>query len=506
MNSAPHYRPSPGVPSHRSPTQTQPRRGPGPMVTNTATTPHQPLTPAQIHHQQQIAQQERELAKRRARKPTDKTIPDSLEKLVPNVKLYRELRDVERRYDATIMRKRLDIQDAVNRNVKNYKTLRIWISNTAKDQPWQNSDRPLDENAFDFETGQIPTFRLRIEGRLLDDEDGDDEESEAERNSKAGASLKSESAPGAAPQKPVRKFSSFFKSIVVELDRSNNLYPEGNIIEWRRPLPIPPQQPGGVPQQAQIPEFDGFEFERKGDVDVPCTIKLERNEMPDRYRLSPQLSELLDTKEDTRAGIVMGLWEYVRKNKLQDPDERRTINCDAALKAIFNQDRLYFPQIPDLTVAHLLPLEPIVLHYKIRVDKASHSAPYAYDIAVPIDDPIRAKMSAILPSHQYLTQTREILAIDDQIATIVQAINHSKAKRDFWMNMALDPKGFVDRWVASQKRDLEVILGENGGIEMEETRRKDFYERALGEGVLALLTKHQQMQAVAAMQGQMPMQ
>lgn len=142
-----------------------------------------------------------------------------------------------------------------------------------------------------------------------------------------------------------------------------------------------------------------------------------------------------------------------------------------------------------------------MLQYKIRVDKASHTAPYAYDIAVPIDDPIRAEMTAILASPHYAQQTREILAIDDQIAVIVQAINHSKAKRDFWMNMALDPKGFVDRWVASQKRDLEVILGDTVGVEIEETRRKAFYERAMGEGVLALLQKHQQQ---LAMQGQAP--
>ena len=141
------------------------------------------------------------------------------------------------------------------------------------------------------------------------------------------------------------------------------------------------------------------------------------------------------------------------------------------------------------------PLEPIVLQYKIRVDKVSHIAPYAYDIAVPVDDPIRAEMSAILSSPHYIHQTQEILQIDDQIALIVQAINHSKAKRDFWMNMALDPKGFVDRWVASQKRDLEVILGDTVGVEVEETRRKEFYERAMGEGVFALLQKqhHQQI-------------
>ena len=166
------------------------------------------------------------------------------------------------------------------------------------------------------------------------------------------------------------------------------------------------------------------------------------------------------------------------------------LKCDQ----IFNQERLYFPQIPDFTVPHLKPLEPIVLQYKIRVDKASHTAPYAYDIAVPVDDPIRAEMSAILSAPHYIDQTREILAIDEQIALIVQAINRSKAKRDFWMNMALDPKGFVDRWVASQKRDLEVILGDTIGVEVEETRRKEFYVRALGEGVFALLQKQQYQQ------------
>ena len=111
-------------------------------------------------------------------------------------------------------------------------------------------------------------------------------------------------------------------------------------------------------------------------------------------------------------------------------------------------------------------------------------------------------MAAILASPHYTQQTHEILAIDDQIAVIVQAINHSKAKRDFWMNLALDPKGFVDRWVASQKRDLEVILGDTVGVETEETRRHVFYERALGEGILALLQKQQQQ---VAMQGQVPL-
>lgn len=208
---------------------------------------------------------------------------------------------------------------------QNYKTLRIFISNTAKDQPWQNSDLPLDENPFDFDTGQIPTFRVRIEGRLL--EDTEDDAAELDPDSDLGLDNLDISA---LPKPPRKKFSHFFKSISVELDRNKDIHPEGNAIEWRKPAP---NAPPGVAAQGPS-EFDGFEFERKGDENVNCVIKLVRDEVPDRFRLSPQLADLLDTKEDTRAGIVMGIWEYVRINGLQDPEERRTINCDVALRNV----------------------------------------------------------------------------------------------------------------------------------------------------------------------------
>jgi len=203
--------------------------------------------------------------------------------------------------------------------------MRIFVSNTAKDQPWQVSDRPLDENAFDFDTGQIPTFRVKIEGKLLDDEEGD----AAERDPDSDLGL----APKDVPIPEKRKFSHFFKSIVVELDRSRDLHPDGNTIEWRK------QAPNTQPATSALglggpAEFDGFEFERKGDDNIMCTIKLVRDEVPDRFRLSGPLADLLDTQEDTRAGIVMKIWEYVRAHGLQDPDERRTINCNPAMRAV----------------------------------------------------------------------------------------------------------------------------------------------------------------------------
>ena len=79
-----------------------------------------PLTQAQIAQQQQAAAIQVEMAKRRSRKPTDKNLPDNLDDCTVGdmAVRYRELRDFERRLDATMTRKRLDIVDSVNRSVK----------------------------------------------------------------------------------------------------------------------------------------------------------------------------------------------------------------------------------------------------------------------------------------------------------------------------------------------------------------------------------------------------
>jgi hypothetical protein len=96
-----------------------------------------------IHAQQRNAALEHQLAQRRSRKPNDRNMPEGVEDLVigEGVQQYKDLRDVERKLDYTMMRKRLDIQDSIHRNVKRHKTMRIWISNTADNQPWQAERR-----------------------------------------------------------------------------------------------------------------------------------------------------------------------------------------------------------------------------------------------------------------------------------------------------------------------------------------------------------------------------
>lgn len=78
-------------------------------------------TQAQIAQQQQAQMQANELAKRRSRKPTDKSIPDGVEEHIVNpdaVQRYKELRDLERLLDSTITRKRLDVLESAQRPSK----------------------------------------------------------------------------------------------------------------------------------------------------------------------------------------------------------------------------------------------------------------------------------------------------------------------------------------------------------------------------------------------------
>ena len=48
------------------------------------------------------------------------------------------------------------------------------------------------------------------------------------------------------------------------------------------------------------------------------------------------LSLIVGSKPLARGPLTKKLWEYIKKNKLQDAKKRTMINADAALKVIFN--------------------------------------------------------------------------------------------------------------------------------------------------------------------------
>lgn len=296
---------------------------------------------AQIDAVKQAANMAQDAAKRRAHKPTDKNMPEGVDELVlgDGVQQYKRLREVERKLDAVMMRKRLDIQDSVQHGAKRYKMLQIWISNTVENQPWQA--RTLETDMFDFNTGVEATYKVKIEGRLLDEDDledateyGSDEDDDNSHPKDHEGFMDQDNE---APQQPVKpatmhtrtRLSHFFKAITVDFDRGKNLQPDAvTQIEWKKPSIQP-----NVPLRPEA-DFDCLEFERKGDENINCTLNFYRDEIPERYRLSKELGDLLDTEEEDRAAIIFGIWEYVKAMNLQQDEEKRLIQCDDRLRAV----------------------------------------------------------------------------------------------------------------------------------------------------------------------------
>ncbi|KAK6292806.1 hypothetical protein J4Q44_G00363070 [Coregonus suidteri] len=93
------------------------------------------------------------------RKMADKILPQRIRELVPESQAYMDLLAFERKLDQTIMRKRVDIQEALKRPMKQKRKLRLYISNTFN---------PAKPDADDSD-GSIASWELRVEGKLLDD-------------------------------------------------------------------------------------------------------------------------------------------------------------------------------------------------------------------------------------------------------------------------------------------------------------------------------------------------
>ena len=51
--------------------------------------------------------------------------------------------------------------------------------------------------------------------------------------------------------------------------------------------------------------------------------------------LSPDLQAVIGAGPMSRGEVVKKLWEYIKKNDLQDPTNKRNINADDNLKKVF---------------------------------------------------------------------------------------------------------------------------------------------------------------------------
>lgn len=68
---------------------------------------------------------------------------------------------------------------------------------------------------------------------------------------------------------------------------------------------------------------------------------------------SKQLAAVVGKDPGSRPQVVKLLWEYIKKNDLQDPKDKREIVADDILKEVFGKDRATMFEMNSLISKHL---------------------------------------------------------------------------------------------------------------------------------------------------------
>merc|ERR1712086_538449 len=70
-------------------------------------------------------------------------------------------------------------------------------------------------------------------------------------------------------------------------------------------------------------------------------------------KLSADLAEVVGKKEASRAECIKQLWAYIKKNNLQDPENKQFFNPDKKMAKVFGTDRIRAFGMAKFLSAHL---------------------------------------------------------------------------------------------------------------------------------------------------------
>jgi SWI/SNF-related matrix-associated actin-dependent regulator of chromatin subfamily D len=370
-------------------------------------------------------------ARRKKQKLPEKQMQERVAAILPESALYTQLLEFESRVDAALSRKKVDIQEALKNPPCIQKTLRIYVFNT-----FANQIRTLPKKP----NAEPPTWTLKIVGRILEDGVDPDQPGVVQKSS---------------PMYP--KFSAFFKRVIISLDQ--RLYPDNGVIVWENSRSPGPQE--------------GFEVKRKGDKEFLVNIRLEMNYAPEKFKLSPALTEVLGIEVDTRPRIIAAIWHYVKARKLQNPHDPSFFHCDQALQKVFGEEKVKFTTVSQRISHHLFPPAPIVLEHQIKLSGNSPAGSACYDVTVDVPFPIQRELSALLAN---VEKNKEIETCDEAICGIIRKIHEHRRRRAFFLGFSQSPVEFINALIESQSRDLKAAAGEPSR-NVEKERRSEFFNQ-----------------------------
>jgi len=174
------------------------------------------------------------------------------------------------------------------------------------------------------------------------------------------------------PEMQSTKLLSVFERVKVEFTKKDGQAPYLPV-QWTKS------------KTAQDAAFEGISIVRKYPPadQVTANISFYLDHSPHRFRLSDSLQKVLGITEESRARVVAALWQYIKNNRLQDPEERRIINLNEELQAVFGaEEKVEFHRLLQMLKPHLLELKPLTITVPIKRDQELWRRQYAVPVAV----------------------------------------------------------------------------------------------------------------------------
>ncbi|KAL6942576.1 hypothetical protein ACO0QE_003757 [Hanseniaspora vineae] len=467
--------------------------------------------------------------------PTDSYIPPYLKELIPELKSLTDLQEKETVLDRYLVRKRLELEELAEENIvsleedlKSNQVLRIYVSNVANDQPWQNPET------------ESPNWTLRVEGRVLDSQYKADD-----------------------PARP--KFSSYLSSIALDFEQpeEKDHYAQDplEVVEWH-------ENPHGPPV-----EFDGLDVKRAGSRNVNCKLTIQpKSQTASVLQYSEPLSNITFNKNGSLQDALYLVYNYITSNGYFDANGNVLLSSDLLRKLVHydrnkedvatsgirnnsvsfqanveaasdtpatepenklskesesssaaqqsgaepvdvvmedvktsapeqsntyqspqqqehkSQQEIESVTLNDLnnliTKDHVKPLPPLVINYTIRCDKASTYGETCFDVVVKNQQELtkskfqKNKYQQLLQEYIDATSSinTDIQKSDTKISELMVELNNTYHRQQFYAELSKDPVAFLNKYIESSSNMMKVLSGDEG-FQEDEVRKSDFYKK-----------------------------
>lgn len=160
--------------------------------------------------------------------------------------------------------------------------------------------------------------------------------------------------------------------IVVELDANY----DHKVFEWsQQSLPNDTFRPG-------------VEFSVVGDQPCKMNLYLTLAHPPPFYKVLAPLDKIFSAALVRKRQALDTVWRYIHLKGLLDPQDPKTVLCDAILRESFGKDKIDFSSVPLRVNECLAPMDPLLIQYDVHFDhnKNDNLGAFSIDIPWPCND------------------------------------------------------------------------------------------------------------------------